>query len=550
MKNHFKSIQRWLWLSFVTIFLITSSSSLKAQVEFFLDGPVKQLIFDEPQPSGLSMVGQIPLATVNPTNDFYFMNIFLFVPGPDTIIWIGQNILIPPDILALGPGQPYILTFIEFDLDPLNIFPPDLPPLLSQIDLAIPPPAIQPFLEPIPIPSPSQFQPWPVELFSQHILPNPVFPEIDFDPLLPLNFPPDLSFINWQPPVLAPPTFVARGCNVPNIDLAYVDHGPTATYAGDRNACVPAGTANSFMWLRDQHDEIDAILELVHGQGDTAHRKALEDISMKMNRANNSGVTSRDHAKGKQTFVDCHKLPVKVKYQSIIYDTDILSGEDKYGHAADNQNTDSKTVDPCWIVMELEDGEDVELNYECYWVDSIGRIRPDDPATPNVNESITNKHCVALTGGYKIPLPGTEAVGLQFKHDLRQDSVGGTMMEWSGLAPMTINGKEYVELTGKSGRRIVSGGITYTRRCIVVDAMSESFDDTVTFDSIPCPSLLTIADDTICTGVYKADTICLNNVVIKGGQDVLFKCRVLKGEANITQQTPVSTWRTDENGCP
>ena len=546
MKNFYTSTHRLVGLFFLLLFITTSNTSLQAQVEYFLDGPVRQLDFVEPQPSGLSMVGYIPLATINPTNDFYFINIFLYVPGPDTIVWVGQNILVPPDNLALGTGEPYVLTYIEFDLAPLNIFPADLPQLLPQIDLALPPPTLQPYLEPIPIPSPSNFQPFGVELDYHFVLPNQFLPEFLLNPILPHVFPPG-PFTPWIGPFTAPPTFVARGCNVPNIDLSNHDHPASGTYAGDLNACVPAGTANSFMWLRKQHMAIDSLLKIAHGVGDTAHRNALEDISGKMNRANGQGVTSFNHAKGKQTFVDMYQLPVKVKYQSILFDTDILSGDDRYGHAADNQNTENGTVDPCWIINELDEDEDVELNYVCIWIDSMGNVRPDNPVTPN-NESVSYGHCVTLVGGYKIPILDN-ITGLRFKHDIHQDSLTGLRMEWSGLAKTTIGGMDYVELTGKSGRKIVSGGVVYTRRCIVTDAMSESYCATVSYDTIPCVPSLSFNGDTLCTGVIKADTICLANVVVKGGQDILFKCSVIKAVANFTQLPPTSTLRVDNSGC-
>ncbi len=550
MKTPIRNPFLWPYLLFL-VFLLPLNNT-KAQPEFFIEGPIKQLIFLEPQPAGLSMVGHIPLTSINFTDSVFFVNIFMFVPGPDTIIWIGQNVPIPSNNTAVPPSGTFFRQMLEFDLDPLQLLPADLPLLLPQVDLAITPPDLQPFTEPIPIPGPSAFQPIPIVPLELYIEPNPIIPEQQFDPILPLPFPPDPAFIDWQAPVILPPIVVERGCNVPNIDLDNSMHPASATYAGDNNACVPAGTANSFMWLREQHDEIDSLLNLAHGDGDTTHRKTLEDISACMNRANNTGVTSRNHAKGKQTFVDKHKLPVKVKYQSIFYDTDILSGNDAYGHAADNQNTTSRNVDPCWIMEELEDGEDVEMNYQCFWVDSLGNKRPDDPSTPNVNETYSNKHCVALTGGVKVHLgPGDDFVaGLHFKHDIRQDSATGTIMEWSWLGKTTMGGKEYAELQGKGGRRIVDGGVTYTRRCLITDAMSESFCDTVTFDTIPCPPSITLAGDTLCTGVIKADTICLSNVVIKGGQDILFKCSVIKVLPTFKQNNPTSTLRVDNSGCP
>lgn len=158
-------------------------------------------------------------------------------------------------------------------------------------------------------------------------------------------------------------TYVYRGCTIPNIDLDSTGHSATDTYAGDRNACVPASAANSMHWLEATYpDSIPST--------NTTLREKLQELSGLMNRPNNGGVHMNNQAfiEAKLAFIDEHQLPVHVKFQGMVFDTsDIASPNTNWNHTAENHNT-APNQKPSWefLKQEMERGEDVELVYGKY----------------------------------------------------------------------------------------------------------------------------------------------------------------------------------------
>ncbi|HHS49782.1 MAG TPA: T9SS type A sorting domain-containing protein [candidate division Zixibacteria bacterium] len=179
-----------------------------------------------------------------------------------------------------------------------------------------------------------------------------------------------------------------RGCRVPNIDLDSESHPPTPDYAGDKNACAVASTANSFMWLKDVYDDIDF---------DLSHRELLELLSSLMGRAPASGVTSAQMIRGKLDLIEMLGLNINVKFQNEFYDTNIQSSSG--ATVAQCQNTGPYPTWE-WLQAELEAGEDVELNYR--WIDAEGNDRG---------------HSVVITGTETTP---GGARRIKFKHDINQ----------------------------------------------------------------------------------------------------------------------------------
>jgi hypothetical protein len=241
---------------------------------------------------------------------------------------------------------------------------------------------------------------------------------------------------------------VYRGCNVPNIDLDSATNNPTSTpgYAGDMNACGPAAASNSLEWLERTHPKLDST---------STHREKLKELSAMMHRANNAGVFTKDFIEAKLAFIDKHKLPIRVKFQSFRINKDSTvsspdtTGRTGFGHKGDNKATASR-VSPTWdwLFAEMQHGEDVELEYGIY--DSTGRH---------------GGHWVTVTGVVNL---GDSIRRMWIKDDGNQDSAGGTRerpVEWD-----TARGWAYVK-----------GISTGAKTRYVESIVSESYDSTITF---------------------------------------------------------------------
>ena len=149
---------------------------------------------------------------------------------------------------------------------------------------------------------------------------------------------------------------------MPNIDLDYSFYNPDnfPGYAGDKNACAPAATANSIHWLELIHPE----LRLSKSLGEK-----LRDLSNKMCRQDEKGTPFANIVKGKLHYLHENNMPVHVKFQSIYNSdgSDIKSPVKTDLNRANNKNTrmDGR---PTWdfLVQEVKKGEDVELAYDIY----------------------------------------------------------------------------------------------------------------------------------------------------------------------------------------
>ncbi|OGU10477.1 MAG: hypothetical protein A2X61_08725 [Ignavibacteria bacterium GWB2_35_12] len=242
-------------------------------------------------------------------------------------------------------------------------------------------------------------------------------------------------------------TWVYRGCEMPNIDLDSTRNNPgtLAGYAGDKNACGPAAAANSLEWLEQTHNKIDST---------STHRDKLKELSSLMNRANNAGVMRADFIKAKLSFIDKYKLPIHVKFQGFMFDTnDINSPNPAFGHKAENKNDSNRMPSQWdWLVQEMQKGEDVELEFGYY--DNTGTRK--------------GGHWITVTGVSDV----TTAKGIYFKDDLNQ-------RDSSGLRNPYVNLKDTLGYTYLQQLSTASG---YT--CWIETLVSESYDSTITFTGV------------------------------------------------------------------
>lgn len=291
--------------------------------------------------------------------------------------------------------------------------------------------------------------------------------------------------------------YVYRGCNVPNIDLDSTRNNPgtVADYAGDKNACGPAGAANSLEWLASTNPKLSS--------GNT-HREKLQELSKMMSRANNEGIKRTNFIQAKLDFIDKYKLPIRVKFQGFYFGTNnIPSPNTTYGHSAQNKN-DSANKPPRWewLVQEMQNGEDVELEFGYY--DNTGTRR--------------GGHLITVTGVSDVSINR----GIYFKDDLNQRDSGG-------LRSIFVNWKDtlgYSYLVDLSSNQ-------YT--CWVETIVSESYDSTVKFDTrvpddswlkrkyelkiVPNPSEVTRSVDILFTldeaTIVQAELFDLTGVLLK-----------------------------------
>ena len=259
-------------------------------------------------------------------------------------------------------------------------------------------------------------------------------------------------------------TWEYRGCTVPNIDLDSTTYNPTtvAGYAGDKNACGPAGAANSMQWLEDKYDQINT---------NTTHREKLKELSGFMNRADNSTVSDENFVKGKLGFIDKYKLPIRVKMQGIFFGSDsIPSPNANYGNYSDNKN-DTANAYPQWdwLVDEMKDDEDIEIGIA--WYDSTGNS----------------------LGGHWVTASGVSEVGsyrgLYIKDDGNQKTAGGTRQQFTNV-DTTDAGKPYLPQLSSDNSI-----------CMLEAVVSESYDSTVTF--IPVRANEITANNNLNLKVYQ-----------------------------------------------
>lgn len=188
-----------------------------------------------------------------------------------------------------------------------------------------------------------------------------------------------------------------RGCRVPNIDLDDSTYPDTDDYAGDQNACGPASATNSLGWLDSAYNEI-----VLPG----SERKILEELSKLMKRPRNGGVSIENFIQGKLDFIEEHKLPINVKFQSSFLTNDVTSSSGQT-YARNDNKSDYPTWE--WLAEQMKAGEDVEMMY--YWFDG----------------EIWHGHAVVVTGVEENEDGSKKSV--KFKHDVRQGWAGGTKQE-------------------------------------------------------------------------------------------------------------------------
>ncbi|MBT3241892.1 MAG: T9SS type A sorting domain-containing protein [Bacteroidetes bacterium] len=134
------------------------------------------------------------------------------------------------------------------------------------------------------------------------------------------------------------------GCEMKNGDIDY------ATYPWQVEGCGPAAAANSLMWLRDKHKEINF-------PGD--FNQIMLYLSALMGKRGN-GVSSEGFIRGKLDFIEMYKLPIKVKFQTKKINKNLPSSTGR-SEAEDKDKSDDSHPDKDWIYNELKENEDVEM---------------------------------------------------------------------------------------------------------------------------------------------------------------------------------------------
>jgi len=236
------------------------------------------------------------------------------------------------------------------------------------------------------------------------------------------------------------------GCAMPNIDLGGT--GDTQ----DVNACMPASCANSLVWLKATHNDID----FPHDK-----RSVMEQISRASGRNPPNGVHAHKAARAKLDFIEAHKLPIHVKIQTRNADGDIKSTSGQTSCEDKDANATSWPTRN-FIMHEASKGEDVEVICTWYYRDTDGKLKPAGMA-----------HALVLTGA------GTKAGAdyLKLKDDAYQRVSGGMRERETGIKILSWG----IELPGLK-RKVPAGrpGAGKPARAIVTAVVSESRDTSVT----------------------------------------------------------------------
>jgi hypothetical protein len=286
-------------------------------------------------------------------------------------------------------------------------------------------------------------------------------PFIPIDPITPFFYLPD--------PLI---TSLLRGCEVPNIDLDSMANPVvpgTSPSTSDHLACGPAAAANSIHWLVDKFDEMDL--------GDESIRETLDTLKRMMGLNATGGVSHVDFIRGKLEFVDWHRLPIRVKFQSHASADSVPSPIPIYGNYAKNhspQPDEHITYD--WLKGELEDDEDVELSYG-YFCDTLFRL---DTIVMNGDTTFVDSLGRVRKGGHYLDVTGYIQVGerrfITYKHDINVSGPGGTIDENGD--PIT-DFSEWKEDT--SGYQLLPNASTPNCVAYIETIVSESYDPAVEF---------------------------------------------------------------------
>ena len=443
--------------SYILVLTLIFSSLYTSSQTIFNISSVDQISFEHPIELFISPIIEVKYAYNLPVGSTpKYLNMFFMTPFSTNVTWGIQNLL-----LEGFPSQRELTSEVLLDKSGVvaGVEIPGVDIAYFVTDTI--------FFQPIPI-SPTQFQPFLCG-FSLHQYGGYISLIPDSLRTFAITIPPNIVFNSDTL------RSVTRGCNMPNLELDSSKHNPGTEpgYAGDWNACVPTACANSFEWLEDRHPEINTGL---------SHREKLKEFSKLMKRRNDQGVYTDTMIKGKMEFIEKYKLPVSVKYQSVWkMDSCITSFTNDYNHCAKNQsrhqndtnNLFSRRLDWNWIFQEMQNGEDVEMNY--FW--GIQRISDDSILS-------SGKHSVVLSGIQQHN--GVKRITI--KDDESQGDSTGLREQPMVVDTMADGSLVLRERTDTFRiRREVSPGVfvidTVKMVCYIDDVVSESYDSTVTYPS-------------------------------------------------------------------
>jgi hypothetical protein len=223
--------------------------------------------------------------------------------------------------------------------------------------------------------------------------------------------------------------------NMPNVDLDSATYNPRTVpgYAGDKNACGPAAAANSMHWLEREHAEIHT---------DSTLGQKLIELSALMQRATEQGVTTEQLVRGKLAFIDKHKLPIHVKFQSFYVKADsakLSSPDPRYNHSATNQSDLSHAFPRTTyrqLYNEMKNGEDVELMGG--WYDATGKRKGGHWFAVNAIGLVTGTPHILISHDRD----QTKAGGLYNREEMTLDTSsdpgGAIVREWCDSAKKTM----------------------------------------------------------------------------------------------------------------
>lgn len=203
------------------------------------------------------------------------------------------------------------------------------------------------------------------------------------------------------------PVIEVNRFDFPSLDLDNSTNPPQpGVFAGDFNACVPTGTANSLRWLEDIYPDIS----LPQGK---SLRDIMEELSSFMKRKDTTGVFPLPMVRGKLDFIEQYNLPLDVKFQSEKVNDAIVKSTSGNSFARNFNGANKK---PTWqfLKQQMLDGEDIELNY--YW------SKIDTNKTTGVIDTAWYGHCENVVGLREYANGRKE---LFLKSDLIQRNAGG-----------------------------------------------------------------------------------------------------------------------------